>query len=245
MPGLPGGGGDPVPLAEPEHGGGGVVGVGEQHHLGLVGDRLLKGVHVELVAVLGVQGDVDGDGAHELGVEEVAGVAGVGHQHLVSGIQKDVHGVEQPGVGAGGDDDVAPGVHLHPVVGLELLCDLLPQLQRADGHGVVGGEAAVDALVHGPAHHLGEGGVGEEGVGPAHEHHLARHGGEVIPHVGLGHLGEKPPLHPLEAGGNLLLTSHVGPPYKAAMASISTLAPLGRAETSTTKRAGASSPKKL
>lgn len=79
-----------------KYGGSGVVWVGNKHHLGLIGHTAFEGIHVKLVAVGRIQGDRDRNAAHQRGVEKVAGIAWVGYQHLIAGVEEDRHGIEQP-----------------------------------------------------------------------------------------------------------------------------------------------------
>ena len=75
----------------------------------------------------------------------VAGVAGVGHQHLVALVDQRQAGQLQRGRGAGRDDD-APGRHIHAKAAGVPGTDALAQLGQARCLGVLGATVADGAL---------------------------------------------------------------------------------------------------
>ena len=151
------------------NGGGGVVGVREEHHLGFGRNRCLECFRIELVAVFGLELDGHGHAAGNADVEEVIGIARGGNDDLVSWLDERQDGKEQTRVGAGGDEDVALGIDIEPVLTVELLGDLCLELGGADGGGVVRGGLAASRLRVSIFHKIGHGMVGHERVGPAHE----------------------------------------------------------------------------
>ena len=193
----------------PEHGGGGVVGVAHQHHLGAGGQPLFELLDADLVVVLLIQRHRHRHAAQQFAVEEVAGVAGVGHHDLVALFDEGHHGEQKAAVRAGGHDDVAAGVDGDTRALGDVLGQRLAQLIQADGHAVVGGEAALDGFHHRLFHRLRHGGVGEEGVRPGHDVAAGLH--EVagaLAHVRFGHFQKQAALQVTETVVHLGLDIH-------------------------------------
>ena len=150
---------------------GGIVRVGQQNHFGLVGDPFFIFFNADVITILREGGDLYGHTPQQLGVQEIAGVAGVMHHDLISWVDPGHHGEEQTIVGAGVDDDIPAGIQPEAILPLDPVCDQLFQVRAADGHGIVGGEAGFQCL-NGCIHDaLGNGGVRHKGVCPAHHRH--------------------------------------------------------------------------
>lgn len=102
------------------NGGGGVVGVGQQHHAGagsIFGFQLCA---AQLITVRSIQFHGDRHAAHDLYVQKVVGVAGRGNQHFIALTHKRQDRKVQAGVRTGRDQDVALRIHSQTVLLLQL-----------------------------------------------------------------------------------------------------------------------------
>ena len=152
-----------------EHPAGGVVGGGEQHHLRLGRQPLLILLHPQAVVVLLIGGHLHHHAVEQLGVQEIAWIAGVVDQHLVSRLNKGGHGKIQAHVRAGIDDDVPLGVYFDVVVPLDFFRNDLFQVRIADGRGIVAGHPLLDDLHTALQYLLWDHPVWIERVRPAHQ----------------------------------------------------------------------------
>ena len=126
------------------HGAGGVAGGAQDQQPGLVRNGLFRRVQIEAIAVLLVQGHIHGLRLGDLGKAGIGDVAGVGNEHLVSGLQQGKQGGRHSLLAAAGDHDLLGRVHLQAVHGLQLPGDGPAQLYVA----IVGGVGR-HALVQG------------------------------------------------------------------------------------------------
>ena len=149
--------------------GGGVVGMGQQDHLGLVGDALFHLFNADAVVVLGIGGDTDRHAGQQFAVQVVAGVAGVGDQNLVAFADEGHHGEQQTAVRAGVDDDVAAGVDGTADALGDVLSQSLTQLIHTHGQGVVRGETTGNSFHGSLLDGFGDGGIGVEHICPCHD----------------------------------------------------------------------------
>ena len=149
--------------------GGGVVGMGQQDHLGLVGDALFHLFNADAVVVLGIGGDTDGHAGQQLAVQVVTGIAGVGDQNLVAFADEGHHGEQQTAVRAGVDDDVTAGIDGTADALGNVLSQSLTQLVHTNGQSVVGGETTRDSFHGSLLDGFGDGGIGIEHIRPCHD----------------------------------------------------------------------------
>ena len=188
----------------------GVVGVGQQHHLRAGGEGGLQRRAGEAEAVRFVQEDGDGLAAQELGVQEIAGVAGVRHEHLVARLDEGHHRKQQAGIRSRGDEDIALRHDGEAVLPRELAGDGRLELRVANGMGVVRAQALFNAVDRDGLDRRGHAVVRHEGVGPAE--HVAAGALHLLgraAHVRLFHLAEQAALQAAEALAHLQSNVHI------------------------------------
>ncbi len=120
-----------------EHGARGVAGGVEDHHLGLVGDRLADIGRVELEAVLLPHRRPDRDPAEKPDLGVIV-VSRIDDDDLLARRHQVEHGVEDHLHGAHGHEDLRGRIGRDAVFGFQLVGDGVPQVPEALGRRVAG-----------------------------------------------------------------------------------------------------------
>ena len=116
----------------------GVVGIGQNQQLCLVGDFLLQLLGGEAEAVFRLCLDDDRHTPRHFRNGHIAHKAGLGDEDLVPGLHQGAHAQVDGFAAAHGDQHLVLGVVLHVVVALDKVGNLRPKLEEAPVWGVAG-----------------------------------------------------------------------------------------------------------